>query len=115
MRRADKELLKFVFHGFPPPEPTSDASSRDAEDLLPEDTNYQDKGCLLSPSCLSCPFTDCVEDQARGGYRLAIQQRNAEICRLFLAEKKTHAQLASQFGLGLSTVKRITGRRAQNP
>ena len=33
-------------------------------EALPEYANYQDVGCSLAPSCLSCPFVRCRYDKA---------------------------------------------------
>ena len=32
-------------------------------DLLPEEFPYEDKGCELFPSCLNCPFPDCLKEE----------------------------------------------------
>ncbi len=33
------------------------------KEALPEYANYQDTGCSLAPSCLSCPFVSCRYDK----------------------------------------------------
>jgi hypothetical protein len=115
MRRAEREFLKFAFHEFSQSAVPSRNSSSDAEDLLPEDTHYQDDGCRLAPSCLNCPLPECAEDSVHGPSKIAKQQRNADIVRLFLDEKKTYPQLVSQFGLSLRSIKYIIARRPLKP
>ena len=35
-------------------------------DLLPEEFPYEDRGCELFPSCLNCPFPDCIREEPWG-------------------------------------------------
>jgi hypothetical protein len=46
-------------------------------DLLPEEFPYEDKGCEIFPSCLNCPFPDCLEEEPWGKERF-LKRRRAE-------------------------------------
>ena len=54
----------------------------DLYSVLPENTRYQDDGCSLFYSCLSCPFPCCVYDLPGGDTKLFKQYRDREIIRL---------------------------------
>jgi hypothetical protein len=73
-------------------------------DLLPEYCEYRDEGCSLAPSCLNCPFPQCVLDLSWGSKKKALTMRKAEIIRLFTFEKKTIDELAARFNISRRTV-----------
>jgi hypothetical protein len=78
--------------------------STQTADLLPEFCEYKDDGCLLAAACLECPFPHCIYDQPWGHKKRAIYLRNIEIVRLFTCEKKTIADIATQFNICRRTV-----------
>ena len=84
----------------------ANVEGRYAMDLLPEYCRYQDEGCELFPSCLDCPFPQCVEEIPRGKQRHRKERRNKEIWRLFHIEGKTVKQLAERFRVSRRTVQR---------
>ncbi len=75
-------------------------------DLPPEYCHYQDGGCDLADSCLSCPFPKCIYDQPGGRQRWLKRLRNREMVRLFSSAGKGVKELALMFGLSQRTVQR---------
>ena len=74
-------------------------------DLLPDEIEWRDQGCELSPSCLNCPLPKCVEDEPRGQQRLrmaARKRRMAELRRM----GKSVKEIAGLFGVSKRTVQR---------
>jgi transposase-like protein len=82
-------------------------------DGLPEYCRYQDDGCELSPSCLSCSLSTCVEEYPGGKQRWFKEGRNQEVARLYYSGKSVKA-LAQVFGVSQRTVQRALNRRAEN-
>ena len=82
-------------------------------DDLPERCRYADEGCELAPSCLSCPFPQCVYDVPGGRQALVISRRDAEIARLFRDEHLTVRELARAFGLSRRSVQRAVKRQSE--
>jgi len=68
--------------------------------------HHKDTGCSLAPSCLNCPFPQCIEDRpdGRGGHRRTA--RNQDILRLY-GEGKGTEELAAIFSVGLRTIERV--------
>ena len=75
-------------------------------DLPPEYCHYQDEGCDLADSCLSCPFPKCIYDEPGGKQRWLKRLRAREIARLFTSRGKGIAELALMFGVSRRTVQR---------
>jgi len=89
-------------------------------DLPPEYCHYQDDGCELATtylscksSCLKCPFPRCVYDQPGGRQCWLKRQRNREMVRLFSTEGKGIKELAQIFSVSQRTVQRAL-KRAKN-
>jgi len=90
-------------------------------DLPPEYCHYRDEGCDLADSCLNCPFTRCIYDEAGGKQRWLKGARAREMTRLFTTEGKRAKELALMFGVSQRTVQRTlktvsgdsTGRETQ--
>jgi hypothetical protein len=82
------------------------------EDLLPEQIQYRDDGCEVSPSCLTCPLPVC-RYEVRGG--LAALQRGPRDAELMDAHRKGAGieTLCRQFGLSRRTVFRILAAARQ--
>lgn len=51
-------------------------------DAYPENTDYQDSGCSLAPSCLDCPFTKCRYDLPRGAATMRTNDTRAQLLAL---------------------------------
>ena len=76
-------------------------------DLLPENTNYRDEGCELSPTCLDCPLPDCIYDSPHGKQLLLKHRRNGEIAAMYRRSGVTRKELARTFRLSVRSVQRI--------
>ena len=70
-------------------------------DGLPENTHYQDDGCDLHHSCLSCPLPACRYEMPPGRARALAQA--AALGRL-LAGGRTMDEAASELGVSRRTV-----------
>lgn len=76
-------------------------------DALPEYTDYQDGGCDLYPSCLSCPLPRCRYDDPGGAAAMLRNGRDASIVRLSHSDGLTVEELANMFGVSRRTVFRV--------
>jgi DNA-binding transcriptional ArsR family regulator len=74
-------------------------------DLLPEEFPYEDGGCELFPSCLSCPFPDCLEDEPWGKERFLKLRRARRMLEL-KREGKSIKEIARIFEVSPRTVQR---------
>ena len=74
-------------------------------DLLPEEFPYEDKGCELFPSCLSCPFPDCLKEEPWGKERF-LKHRRAERMMELKREGKSVKEIARIFEVSPRTVQR---------
>jgi len=75
--------------------------------------NYRDTGCKFAPSCLNCPFPECLEvlkDRVRAeGRHISSPKkmaRNREI-RLAFVQGRTQREIAKEFGVHIRTVRRV--------
>lgn len=82
-------------------------------DALPEYTDYQDTGCDLYPSCLSCPLPKCRYEDPGGAAAMLRTGRDANIVRLSDEHGMTVDRLAEMFGLSRRTIFRVL--RAAHP
>jgi DNA-binding transcriptional ArsR family regulator len=73
--------------------------------LLPEEFPYEDKGCELSPSCLDCPFPDCLEEEPWGKERF-LKRRRAQRMLELKQEGKSIKEIARVFEVSPRTVQR---------
>jgi len=74
-------------------------------DLLPEEFPYQDEGCELFPSCLNCPFPNCLEEEPWGKERF-LKIRRAERMLELKREGKSVKEIARIFEVSPRTVQR---------
>ncbi|HJX69272.1 MAG TPA: helix-turn-helix domain-containing protein [Dehalococcoidia bacterium] len=74
-------------------------------DLLPEEFPYADRGCELSPSCLDCPFPDCLEEEPWGKERF-LKRRRAQRMVELKKEGKSIREIARVFEVSPRTVQR---------
>jgi hypothetical protein len=86
-------------------EEASDPDGRNTVDLKPEYCHYKDEGCEYAPSCLECPYPQCLYDEPRGRQQWLKELRNKEINRLFSAGWKVK-ELALLFGVSQRTIQR---------
>jgi hypothetical protein len=75
-------------------------------DLPLEFCRYQDEGCELAESCLSCPFPQCLYEQPRGKQSWLKKARDREIVRLYNSKRKGVRELAQMFGVSERTIQR---------
>jgi hypothetical protein len=80
---------------------------RPREDALPEHLNYQDEGCDLFRSCLTCPLPRCRYDQRGGARTMRNVTRDQEIQRLHALESISVEQIAKRVGVSRRTVFRV--------
>ncbi len=84
------------------------------EDALPEHTRYQDEGCDIYPSCLSCPLPRCRYD-APGGIRALLGAHRDQIIVYMRGQGIGVDELARRFGVSRRTVFRALEKaRRQN-
>lgn len=71
-------------------------------------TCYRDTGCEFAPSCLNCPFPDCIEDKLKRekNYEKA-RARREQILRL-IGEGKSRKEIAAEVGVSRRTIWRAT-------
>ena len=74
-------------------------------DLLPEDFPYEDNGCELYPSCLSCPFPHCIKEEPWGKERF-LKTRRARRMLALKKEGKSNEEIARIFQVSVRTVQR---------
>ena len=95
-------------------------------DRLPEHIHYQDSGCTVSPSCLSCPLEQCIFDEPIGGRDAAQQTRDEAIFLRYcaMAEQARRGgqasykapdvrSLATDFNVSRRTIHRVVQRMRQ--
>jgi len=76
-------------------------------DALPEHTAYEDRGCDLYPSCLSCPLPRCRYEEPGGAAAMIRTGRDATILRLAREDGVSVDRLAQMFGLSRRTIFRV--------
>ena len=74
-------------------------------DLLPEEFPYEDRGCELFPSCLNCPFPNCVKEEPWGKEKF-LKRRRAERMMELKREAKSVTEIARIFEVSPRTVQR---------
>ena len=80
-------------------------------DLLPEQTQYKDEGCEMSPSCLSCPLARCIFDTPHGKQTLIKRRRDEEMAKLYREKHPAHREMARIFNVSTRTVQRALKNR----
>jgi hypothetical protein len=78
-------------------------------DALPEQLDYRDPGCELSPTCLRCPLERCRYDEPGGARRLILDSRDETLVRR-RGDGTDIDDLASEFGLSRRSVFRVLAR-----
>jgi len=74
-------------------------------DLMPEEFPYEDKGCEHFPSCLNCPFPDCLREEPWGKERF-LKRRRAQRMLELKQEGKSVKEIARIFEVSPRTVQR---------
>jgi hypothetical protein len=85
-------------------------------DLLPEKFPYEDKGCELFPSCLNCPFPECLKEEPWGKERFLKSKRAGRMLELKQGGKSIK-EIARIFEVSPITVRRwlkaVDGRESK--
>lgn len=76
-------------------------------DALPEHTDYNDSGCDLYPSCLTCPLPRCRYEEPGGAAAMLRTGRDASILRVAAEGSYGVDDLAHMFGLSRRTIFRV--------
>jgi hypothetical protein len=79
-------------------------------DALPEYVDYQDTGCDLYASCLSCPLPRCRYDDPGGAPAMLRTGRDEAILRYAQRDGITVENLAQMFGLSRRTIFRVLAK-----
>ena len=74
-------------------------------DLLPEEFPYDDRGCELFPSCLNCPFPNCIKEEPWGKEKF-LKRRRAERMVELRGQGKSVTEIARIFEVSPRTVQR---------
>lgn len=80
--------------------------SRPRSDALPEYSDFNDTGCDLFRSCLSCPLPRCRYDEPGGAAAILRQMRDTNMQRM-AAEGLSVDELAERFEVSRRTVFRV--------
>ena len=91
-----------------------DLSRRARRDSLPEYTPYQDTGCEVHNSCLTCPLVRCRYDEPGGARKLMSDQRDRSIV-MMQRSGATVTTIARRFGVSRRTVFRALARERTPP
>lgn len=81
-------------------------------DALPEYVDYEDTGCDLYASCLSCPLPRCRYDDPGGATAMLRTGRDEAILNYAQRDGVSVDNLAEMFGLSRRTIFRVL---AKNP
>lgn len=67
-----------------------------------------DRGCKYAPSCLGCPFSECVYGEFRGERSMLKAERDKDIAELSSGGMSAK-QIAERFDIHIRTVHRALG------
>ena len=79
-------------------------------DSVPEYYHYEDTGCEVSPSCLSCPLPQCKYDDPVWFQKHRRIARDLKVWSTMGAEGLTVEEAAERFSVTVRTVFRIMRR-----
>ena len=79
-------------------------------DPLPELYTYEDTGCEVSPSCLSCPLPQCKYDDPGWFQRYRRFSRDMNVLTVMQREGLTVEETAERFSVTVRTVFRAMRR-----
>ena len=83
---------------------------RPRADALPEGLRFQDDGCEVAPSCLSCPLPKCRYELHSGLHSIRAALRREEVARLRRLGLGPD-DIAARLGISKRTVSRVRGER----
>ena len=79
-------------------------------DQTPEYYHYEDTGCEVAPSCLSCPLPQCKYDDPVWFQRHRRLARDLKVWSTMQSERLTADEAAQRFSVTVRTIFRITHR-----
>lgn len=79
-------------------------------DTVPEYYHYEDTGCEVAPSCLSCPLPRCKYDDPVWFQRHRRMSRDLKVWSTMQSESLTVEAAADRFSVTVRTVFRIMRR-----
>ena len=89
---------------------TSIATRNTVVDAVPEYYHYEDTGCEVSPSCLTCPLPQCKYDDPLWFQRYRRITRDMKVWSTMQSEALTVEEAADRFSVTVRTVFRIMRR-----
>ena len=72
--------------------------------------SYEDTGCSVAPSCLSCPLAQCKYDDPAAFYRYLRQKKAVEVHSVMQSEGLTVAEAADRFAVKPDQIRVILRR-----
>ena len=89
---------------------TSLAIAKTTTDTVPEFFHYEDTGCEVSPSCLTCPLPQCKYDDPVWFQKYRRMSRDLKVWNTMQGEGLTADQAAERFSVTVRTIFRIMRR-----
>ena len=86
-----------------------DVVRRARRDALPEHTHYNDTGCEVHHSCLSCPLVRCRYDEP-GGVRKVLSEERDRVILALQRRGRSIDHIARRCGVSRRTVFRVLAR-----
>ena len=86
------------------------SSTKTLADTVPEFYHYEDNGCEVSPSCLSCPLPRCKYDDPIWFQRYQRLARDLKVLTTMQLEGLTVERTAERFSVTVRTIFRIMRR-----
>ncbi len=86
------------------------ATANTMVDAVPEYYHYEDTGCEVSPSCLSCPLPQCKYDDPLWFQRHRRMARDQKVWTTIQMESLTADEAAQRFSVTVRTIFRIMRR-----
>lgn len=72
---------------------------------------YKDTGCGFAPSCLNCPFPECLEDNPEGRQFVWKRREREHQIVAMRREGKSTRVIAVELGISLRTVQRALAEK----
>ena len=85
-------------------------ATRTMVDTIPEFYHYEDTGCEVSPSCLTCPLPQCKYDDPVWFQRHRRMARDLKVWTTMQLEGLTADEAAERFSVTVRTIFRIMRR-----
>ena len=89
---------------------TSSTAVKTSADQVSEYYHYEDTGCEVSSSCLTCPLPQCKYDDPMWFQRHRRLARDLNVWSTMQSERLTADEAAQRFSVTVRTIFRITRR-----